>query len=161
NIVQPEETLFVANAALGQDAVKAATAFHEKLSITGTILTMLDGTSRGGAAISIHEVTGQPVKFEGVGEKIGDIQLFNPTSMADRILGMGDTINLVRKAQEHIQEKDAEELEKKLRTATFSYLDFLKQMQAVKKMGSLKSILGMLPGMSKLKEMNLDDSEFF
>ncbi len=159
--VAAEEILFVANAAMGQDAVKAASTFHEKLEITGTILTMLDGTSRGGAAISIHEVTGRPIKFEGVGEKIEDIQIFNPTSMADRILGMGDTINLVRKAQEHFEEKEAEQLEKKLRSATFSYEDYLKQMQSVKKMGSLKSLLGMLPGMSRLKEIDIDDDEFF
>ena len=160
-LVTPEEVLFVANAAMGQDAVKAATTFNERLQITGTILTMLDGSSRSGAAISIREVTGMPIKFEGVGEKLGDLQVFNPTSMADRILGMGDTINLVKKAQEHFEEKDAKELEKKLRTATFSYEDYLKQMQAVKKMGSFKSILGMLPGMSKLKDLNIDDREIF
>ncbi|MBS0656075.1 MAG: signal recognition particle protein, partial [Verrucomicrobia bacterium] len=115
-LVAADEVLFVANAAMGQDAVKAASTFHEKLQITGTILTMLDGSSRSGAAISIREVTGMPIKFEGVGEKLGDLQVFNPTSMADRILGMGDTINLVKKAQEHFDEKDAEELEKKLKT---------------------------------------------
>jgi signal recognition particle subunit SRP54 len=158
-LVSPEEILFVANAAMGQDAVKAAQSFHERLAITGSILTMLDGSSRGGAAISIHEVTGTPVKFEGIGEKIQDIQVFNPSSMADRILGMGDTINLVRRAQEHFEEKEAAILEKKLRTATFSYSDYLKQMQAVKKMGSFKSLLGMLPGMSKLKEMDFDEKE--
>lgn len=159
-LVQPEEVLLVTNAATGQDAIKTAASFHERLKISGTILTMLDGTSRGGAAISIREVTGMPIKFEGVGEKLDDIQVFNPTSMADRILGMGDTINLVRKAQEHIDEKDAKALEEKLRKASFTYEDYLKQMQAVKKMGSMKSLLGMLPGMSKLKEIDIDDREF-
>lgn len=159
-IVQPEELLFVANAATGQDAVKAAGSFHERLGLTGSILTMLDGTSRSGAAISIREVTGTPIKFEGVGEKIDDIQVFNPTSMADRILGMGDTINLVRKAEEHIDEKSAKELEQKIRKATFTFEDYLKQMQMVKKMGSLKSLLGMLPGMSQMKEMDFDEGEF-
>lgn len=160
-IVMPEEVLLVANAATGQDAIKTAASFNERLKITGTILSMLDGTSRGGAAISIREVTGMPIKFEGIGEKIDDLQVFNPTSMADRILGMGDTINLVKKAQEHIDEKEAQALEDKLRKASFTYEDYLKQLQSVKKMGSLKSLLGMLPGMSKLKEIDIDDKEFF
>ena len=159
--VEPEEILFVANAATGQDAVKTATAFNERLGITGVILTMLDGTTRSGAAISIGEVTGKPIKFEGVGEKIDDLQVFNPSSMADRILGMGDTINLVRKVQEHIEEGEAKALEQKLKTASFTYEDYLKQLQMVKKMGSMKSLLGMLPGMGSLKDLNLDDREFF
>lgn len=159
--VKPDELLFVANAATGQDAVATASAFSQRLPITGSILTMLDGNTRGGAAISIREVTGCPLKFEGIGEKIGDLQPFNPTSMAHRILGMGDTINLVRKAQEHINEEDAKQLEKKLRSASFTYEDCLKQLQTVKKMGSFKSMLGMLPGMNKLDSMNLDDKELF
>ncbi len=158
-LISPEEVLLVVNAATGQDAIKTASSFHERLTLTGTILSMLDGTSRGGAAISIREVTGMPIKFEGIGEKIDDIQVFNPTSMADRILGMGDTINLVRKAEEHFDKKDAEEMEKKLRTASFTYEDYLKQMQTVKKMGSFKGLLSMLPGMAKLKELDIDDSE--
>ncbi|MDB6081148.1 MAG: ffh [Chlamydiia bacterium] len=160
-IIAPEEVLFVANAATGQDAVKSATAFNEKVAITGTILTMLDGTSRGGAAISIREVTGKPLKFEGVGERLDDFQLFNPTSMADRILGMGDTINLVRKAQEHIVEEDAAKLEEKMRKATFNFDDYLTHTRTLKKMGSMKGLLGMLPGMSKLKEMDFDENELF
>jgi signal recognition particle subunit SRP54 len=160
-LIKPEEVLLVVNAATGQDAIKTAASFHQKLQLTGTVLSMLDGTSRGGAAISIREVTGMPIKFEGIGEKIDDIQVFNPTSMADRILGMGDTINLVRKAEEFMDEKDAAAMEKKLRTASFTFEDYLKQMQMVKKMGSMKSLLGMLPGMSKLKEMNIDDKEIF
>jgi len=161
DLVQPEELLFVANAATGQDAVKAAQAFHEKLTLSGIVLTMLDGTSRSGAAISVREVTGAPIKFEGIGEKVSDIQPFHPKSMADRILGMGDTINLVRRAEEHFNEQEAQDLEKKLRKAAFSYEDYLKQLQRVKKMGSFKSLLSMLPGMSKLKELDFDDKEFF
>lgn len=158
---QPCEILFVANATTGQDAVNSATEFNKRLAITGSILTMLDGNTRGGAAISIREVTGKPLKFEGVGEKVDDIQLFNPTSMADRILGMGDTINLVKKAQEHINEEQAEALEEKMRKASFTYEDYLKQIQMVKKMGSLKGLLSMLPGMGALGSMDFDDKEFF
>jgi len=160
-LVMPEELLFVANAATGQDAVKSAASFHERIGITGTILTMLDGTSRGGAAISIREVTGKALKFEGVGEKIDDFQLFNPTSMADRILGMGDTINLVRKAEEHMAEVDATKLEEKMRKATFNFDDYLSHTKMLKKMGSVKSLLGMLPGMSKMKDFEFDESELF
>lgn len=160
-ILSPDEILFVANATTGQDAVNVASEFNKRMEVTGTILTMLDGNTRGGAAISIREVTGKPLKFEGVGEKVDDIQPFNPQSMADRILGMGDTINLVRKAQEHLDEAEAQQLEKKIRTATFTYDDYLKQIQMVKKMGSIKSLLGMLPGMGQLPAMNFDDKEFF
>jgi len=159
--LEPKEILFVANAATGQDAVNVAAEFNKRVEVTGTILTMLDGNTRGGAAISIREVTGKPLKFEGIGEKVGDIQPFNPTSMADRILGMGDTINLVRKAKEHMDDEEAEKLEKKIRTATFTYEDYLKQVQMVKKMGSLKGLLGMLPGMGAMKSMNIDEKEFF
>lgn len=160
-VAKPSEILFVANATTGQDAVNVAAEFNKRVEITGTILTMLDGNTRGGAAISIREVTGKPLKFEGVGEKVEDIQVFNPASMADRILGMGDTINLVRKAQEHIKEEDAKQLEEKIRSASFTYDDYLSQIQMVKKMGSLKSLLGMLPGMNKLKELDIDEKEFF
>ncbi len=158
--INPSETLFVANATTGQDAVNAAAEFNKRVAITGSILTMLDGNARGGAAISIREVTGKPLKFEGVGEKIEDLQPFHPKSMADRILGMGDTINLVRKAQEHMDEGQAHELEEKIRKATFTYDDYLTQMQAMKKMGSIKNLLGMLPGMSQLGDLNIDDKEF-
>lgn len=160
--LNPSEVLFVANSTTGQDAVNTAAEFHKRVAITGSILTMLDGNARGGAAISIREVTGMPLKFEGVGEKADDIQLFNPSSMADRILGMGDTINLVRKAQEHIDEDEAKKLEKKIRSATFTYEDYLSQIQMVKKMGSLKSLLGMLPGMGNaLSSMDFNEKEFF
>jgi signal recognition particle subunit SRP54 len=159
-ILSPEESLFVASANTGQDAVKTAQEFDQRISITGTILTMLDGNARAGAAISIREVTGKPLKFEGIGEKIEDLQLFNPKSMADRILGMGDVINLVRKAQEHFSEEESKELEKKLLKASFTYNDYLKQMKTVKRMGSFKSLLKMLPGMPSLDEMNIDEKEF-
>lgn len=158
--VQPEEILFVANATTGQDAVNVAAEFNKRVAVTGTMLTMLDGNTRGGAAISIREVTGKPLKFEGVGEKVDDLQLFNPESMAHRILGMGDTINLVRKAEEHFDKEEAKSLEEKLRKATFTYQDYLKQMQAVKKMGPLKSLLSMLPGASQLKNFDFDEKEF-
>ena len=140
--------------------MKTAVEFDKHVQITGTILTMLDGSARAGAAISIREVTKKPLKFEGIGEKIGDIQLFNPHSMADRILGMGDVINLVRKAQENIDEEESKRLEKKILKATFTYDDYLKQMAMVKRMGSFKSLLKMMPGMSGLGEIDFDEKEF-
>ena len=157
--VDPHEILFVANAATGQDAVKTAAEFDGQIAITGTILTMLDGNTRAGAAISICEVTGKPLKFEGVGEKVTDFQLFNPQSMADRILGMGDVINLVKKAEEHVNQEDAEKLQKKLLKASFTYDDFLKQMRSIKKMGSLKSLLSMMPGFSNMGDFEVSDKE--
>lgn len=145
-VLNPQEIFFVASAATGQDAVKTAVEFDSRIQITGSILTMLDGSARAGAALSICEVTGKPLVFEGIGEKIGDLQLFNPQSMADRILGMGDVINLVRKVEEHVDEESGKEFEKKLRKASFTYDDYLKQMGMLKKMGPLKSLLKMLPG---------------
>ncbi len=159
-LLEPREVLFVANATTGQDAVKTAAEFDQRVAITGTILTMLDGNARAGAAISIREVTQKPLKFEGVGEKIGDLQIFNPQSMSDRILGMGDVINLVKKAQENFDEEESRELEKKLKKASFTYEDYLKQMGMVKKMGSFKSILKMLPGMGSFGDLDFSDSEF-
>ena len=153
--LSPQEIFFVANATTGQDAVKTAVEFDQRIAITGTILTMLDSNARAGAALSIREVTGKPLKFEGIGEKIDDIQLFNPRSMADRVLGMGDVINLVKKAQEHIDEKETEELENKLRKASFTYEDYLKQMAMLKRMGSFKSIFKMLPGMGDIMNSDL------
>lgn len=158
--LNPHEILFVANATTGQDAVKTAQEFDQKLSITGSILTMLDGSARAGAAISITEVTQKPLKFEGIGERIEDLQVFNPQSMADRVLGMGDVINLVKKAEEHIDEKQSADLEKKLRKATFTYDDYLKQMGMMKKMGSFKSLLKMVPGMSNLGDLDISEKEF-
>ncbi len=158
--LDPREVLFVANATTGQDAVKTAAEFDKRVQITGTILTMLDGNARAGAAISIREVTNKPLKFEGVGEKVGDLQIFNPRSMADRILGMGDVINLVKKAQENFTEEQSLELEKKLKKASFTYEDYLKQMGMVRKMGSLKSLLKMIPGFGAMGDIDFSDSEF-
>lgn len=159
-VVTPNEVLFVASAATGQDAVKTALAFDEQIGITGSILTMLDGSARAGAAISILEVTKKPLKFEGVGEKIDDLQPFNSESMADRILGMGDVINLVRKAQQHIDDKESEKLEKKLKKASFTYDDYLKHLGKVKKMGSFKSLFKMMPGFGDMPEIERSDEEF-
>ena len=149
-VANPDHVVLTLNAATGQDAVKAATTFSDCIGVTGSFLTMLDGSARGGAAISIVEVTKKPILFEGHGEKLHDIRPFHPVSMADRILGMGDTINLVRTAQEHIREEDAVALEKKLRKAQFTYSDFLDQLKMLKKIGSMKGLLSMLPGVSQL-----------
>lgn len=158
--LQPHEILFVANATTGQDAVKTAGEFDSAIGITGSILTMLDGSARGGAAISITEVTKKPLVFEGIGEKIDDIQVFNPKSMADRVLGMGDVVNLVKKAEEHIDEEESAKLEKKLRKASFTYDDYLKQMGVMKKMGSLKSLMKMVPGMGNLGDLDVSEKQF-
>lgn len=160
SIADPSEILFVASAATGQEAPLIAKEFDERLSITGSILTMLDGSARAGAAISIAEITKKPLKFEGIGEKVADFQIFNPTSMADRILGMGDIINLVKKAEEHLDDENSKDLEKKLRKASFTFDDYLKQMSMMKKMGSFKGILKMLPGMpSELGDLDLSEKE--
>jgi signal recognition particle subunit SRP54 len=159
-ISSPSEILFVASATMGQDAVKVAAEFDRRLQITGSILTMLDGDARAGSAISIREVTGKPLKFEGIGEKIHDLQVFNPKSMADRILGMGDVVNLVRKVEENISEEESKVLEKKMREASFTYQDYLKQMGMMKKMGSFSSVLGMVPGFSSMmKGQDLSQAE--
>lgn len=159
-VIKPQETLFVSSAATGQDAVKVALEFDNHVQITGTILTMLDGSARAGAAISIREVTQKPLKFEGIGEKVSDLQLFNPLSMADRILGMGDVINLVRRAEEVTSKEETEVLEKKILKGAFTFDDYLKQMKMIKRMGSLKGLLKMLPGMSELATMDFDEKEF-
>jgi signal recognition particle subunit SRP54 len=159
-LLQPQEVLFVASAMMGQDAVRTAAEFDKKVAITGSILTMLDGNARAGAAISIREVTKKPLKFEGVGEKIGDLQKFHPHSMADRILGMGDIINLVRKAEETFDEEEKKKMEQKLRTASFTYDDYLQQMGMLKQMGSMKGLLKMMPGLSGLGDLDLSDKKF-
>ncbi|MEN8662998.1 MAG: signal recognition particle protein [Lentimonas sp.] len=146
--VQPDEILLVADSALGQEAVNVAKHFHEAVNITGIILTKLDGDARGGAALSMKTITHVPIKFMGVGEKVDEFETFHPDRMASRILGMGDVVSLVEKAQENIDEKEAERMAEKMRKADFNLEDFLKQMQQVKKMGSLGSIMGMMPGMS-------------
>ncbi len=146
--VQPDEVILVADGALGQEAVNVAKAFHDALTLTGLILTKLDGDTRGGAALSIKAVTGVPIKFIGTGEKTGDFEQFHPDRLASRILGMGDVVSLVEKAQETIDQKEAERMAEKMRKADFNLEDFLAQMQQVKKMGSMQSIMGMMPGMS-------------
>jgi signal recognition particle subunit SRP54 len=146
--VQPDEVLLVADGALGQEAVNVAKAFHEALGLTGLILAKLDGDARGGAALSIKAVTGVPIKFIGTGEKTADFEPFYPDRLASRILGMGDVVSLVEKAQETIDQKEAERMAEKMRKADFNLEDFLAQMQQVKKMGSMQSIMGMMPGMS-------------
>ncbi len=159
-IIDPHEVFFVANSASGQDAVKIAKEFDEKIGITGSILTMLDGTTRAGAALSIREITKKPLLFEGVGEKLGDFRVFNPISMADRILGMGDIINLVKQAKDQFNEEENEELEKKLRKATFTFEDYLKQLKAIRNMGSIKGLLKMMPGMGELPDLDQSEKEF-
>lgn len=157
--IKPDHILFVASAATGQDAVNTAKAFNDQIEITGTILTMLDGSARGGAAISIREITHKPLFFEGVGERMEDIQEFNPVSMADRVLGMGDTINLVKKAQEHFDAEEKEAIERKLKKAEITYSDYLKQMGMIRKMGSVKSLLKMIPGMSQMSDMDISEEQ--
>jgi len=149
--IQPDEVLLVADGALGQEAVNVAKAFHEALQLTGLILTKLDGDTRGGAALSIKSVTGVPIKFIGTGEKTADFETFHPDRLASRILGMGDVVSLVEKAQENIDQVEAEKMAEKLRKAEFDLEDFLAQMQQVKKLGSMQSILGMMPGMSGMQ----------
>lgn len=149
--VQPDEILLVADGALGQEAVNVARTFHEALSLTGLILTKLDGDARGGAALSIKSITGVPIKFVGTGEKSADFEVFHPDRLASRILGMGDVVSLVEKAQENIDEKEAERLAEKMRKADFNLEDFLAQLQQIKKMGPMESLMGMIPGMNGMK----------
>ena len=149
--VQPHEILLVADAALGQEAVNVARTFHEAVQLTGLILTKLDGDARGGAALSMKSMTGVPIKFVGTGEKPEDFDAFHPDRMASRILGMGDVVSLVERAQENIDQREAERMAEKLARADFNFEDFLAQMQQVKKLGPLQSIVGMLPGMSGIQ----------
>lgn len=149
--VNPSEVFLVADAALGQEAVNIAKHFNEAVSITGVILTKLDGDARGGAALSIKSVSGAPIKFAGVGEKLDDMEVFHPDRMAQRILGMGDVVSLVEKAQEHIDEKEAMRMAEKMRRAEFDLEDFLAQMRQIKKLGSMGSIMKMIPGLSGIQ----------
>lgn len=157
--VSPHEILLVVDAMTGQDAVNVAGSFNEKLGIDGIILTKLDGDTRGGAALSVKAVTGKPIKFAGIGEKLSDLEPFYPDRMASRILGMGDVLSLIEKAQDAFDEKKALEMERKMRTQQFTLDDFLDQMQQLKNMGPLDQILGMLPGMNNkmLKGLNIDE----
>jgi len=153
NSIQPNEILFVADAMLGQDAVKSAQQFHEQLGFNGFILTKMDGDARGGAALSIKKVTGQPVKFVGTGEKYDALELFHPDRLASRIMGMGDILSLIEKAEEVVDKKKAVELQEKLLSDSFTLEDFRDQLKQIRKMGSLEQILGMLPSIGPFKEM--------
>ena len=158
--VKPQEILLVVDAMTGQDAVNVADTFNKNLGVDGVILTKLDGDTRGGAAISVKAVTGKPIKFSGTGEKLTDIEPFYPDRMASRILGMGDVLTLIEKAQDNFDEKSASELEHKLRTQSFTLDDFLTQMQQMKKMGSVTDLLKMIPGVgSKLGDISIDEDK--
>lgn len=160
-VTNPDDILLVLDAMTGQDAVNVAQAFNDQLSITGVVLTKLDGDARGGAALSIRAVTDKPIKFVGMGEKLDQLEPFHPDRMSSRILGMGDVLSLIEKAQSNIDEKKAMELEKKMRTAQFTFDDFLDQLEQMKNMGPLDEILGMIPGMNSkaLKGLNVDNRE--
>ncbi len=151
--VQPSEILFVADAMTGQDAVTVASKFNEDLEITGVVLTKMEGDARGGAALSIKKITGKPIKFTGVGEGLDALELFHPDRVASRILGMGDVLTLIEKAEAVVDQKKADSLVKKLRQNTFTLEDFLDQIQQIKKMGSLEQIMSMIPGINKLKQL--------
>jgi signal recognition particle subunit SRP54 len=158
--VKPQEILLVVDAMTGQDAVNVAETFNKELGVDGVILTKLDGDTRGGAAISVKAVTGKPIKFSGVGEKLTDIEPFHPDRMASRILGMGDVLSLIEKAQDSFDEKGAADLTRKIKTQSFTLEDYLEQMAQMKKMGSMTDILKMLPGMgSKLSEIQIDEEQ--
>jgi len=159
--IKPTETLFVVDAMTGQDAVNTAKAFNEKIDFDGVILTKLDGDTRGGAAISIKSVVNKPIKFVGTGEKMDAIDVFYPKRMADRILGMGDVVSLVERAQEQFDEKEARKLQKRIKKNQFDFNDFLAQISQIKKMGNVKDLMGMIPGMGKaMKGVDIDDDAF-
>ena len=159
--VNPGETLFVVDSMTGQDAVNTAKEFNDRLDFTGVILTKLDGDTRGGAALSIRSVVNKPIKFIGTGEKMEAIDLFHPNRMADRILGMGDVVSLVERAQEQFDEEEAKKLQRKLARNQFDFNDFLSQIEQVKKMGNLKELMSMLPGIGKaVKDLDIDDNAF-
>lgn len=159
--IKPQETLFVVDSMTGQDAVNTAKAFNDRLNFDGVILTKLDGDTRGGAAISIKSVVNKPIKFIGTGEKMDAIDVFYPSRMADRILGMGDVVSLVERAQEQYDEEEARKLQKKIAKDQFGFDDFLNQLHQIKKMGSMKDLMGMIPGAGKmLKDVDIDDDAF-
>src|SRR5690606_24849989 len=159
--VKPNETLFVVDSMTGQDAVNTAKAFNDRLDFDGVVLTKLDGDTRGGAALSIKSVVNKPIKFVGTGEKMDALDVFHPERMADRILGMGDIVTLVEKAQEQFDEKQAAELQKKFAKNQFNFNDFLGQLQQIKKMGNIKDLVSMIPGVGKtVKDMDIDNDAF-
>lgn len=160
-LLQPQEILFVVDSMTGQDAVNTAKAFNDRLDFTGVVLTKLDGDTRGGAALSIKSVVNKPIKFIGTGEKVEAMDIFYPERMADRILGMGDVVTLVEKAQEQFNEEEARKLSKKIAANKFDFNDFYQQIQQIKKMGNMKDLLGMIPGVGKvIKDMDIDDKAF-
>lgn len=158
--VKPHEILLVVDSMTGQDAVNVAQSFNDSIGIDGVILTKLDGDTRGGAALSVKEVTGKPIKFVGVGEKLNELEEFHPDRMASRILGMGDMLSIIEKAEETFNEEEAIALEKKLKKEQFDLDDYLEQIKKIKKMGSFSSLLKMIPGMNKVKDLKVDDKEF-
>lgn len=159
--IKPQETLFVVDSMTGQDAVNTAKEFNDRLDFDGVVLTKLDGDTRGGAALSIRTVVTKPIKFVGTGEKLDAIDLFHPSRMADRILGMGDIVSLVEKAQQQFDEKEARALEAKIRKNQFNFNDFLKQIEQIKKMGNIKDLAAMIPGVGKaIKDIDIDDDAF-
>ncbi|MBO5444244.1 MAG: signal recognition particle protein [Muribaculaceae bacterium] len=159
--LNPDETLFVVDSMTGQDAVNTAKAFNDRLDFSGVILTKLDGDTRGGAALSIRAVVDKPIKFVGIGEKMEDVQEFNPEGMANRILGMGDIVELAKRAQEIYDQKEAELLQEKIRKNKFDFDDFLKQIQQIKKMGNIKDLASMIPGVGKaIKDIDIDNDAF-
>jgi signal recognition particle subunit SRP54 len=159
--VQPHHVLLVVDAMAGQDAVTSAATFNEHLPIDGVILTKLDSDTRGGAALSVKRVTGAPIRFIGTGERMEDLEAFHPERMAGRILGMGDVLSLVEKARDEVDEKEAEAIAEKMAKGQFTMDDFLKQLRSIRRMGSMKQLLGMLPGVGKmLKGVDLDDGQF-
>ncbi len=161
NSLNPHEILFVVDSMTGQDAVNTAKAFNDRLDFTGVILTKLDGDTRGGAALTIKSVVNKPIKFVGLGEKMDAIDVFHPERMADRILGMGDIVSFVEKAQEQYDEEEAKKLQKKIAKDQFNFNDFLGQINQIKKMGNIKDLVGMIPGMSKaIKDVDIDDNAF-
>ena len=161
NAIQPSETLFVVDSMTGQDAVNTAKTFNDRINFDGVVLTKLDGDTKGGAALSIKSVVNKPIKFIGTGEKMEALDLFYPSRMADRILGMGDVVSLVERAQEQYDEVEARRLHKKIARNKFDFDDFLAQIQQIKKMGNVKDLVGMIPGMGKaLKNTDIDDNSF-
>jgi signal recognition particle subunit SRP54 len=159
--VNPDETLFVVDSMTGQDAVNTAKEFNDRLDFDGVVLTKLDGDTRGGAALSIRTVVTKPIKFVGTGEKMEALDVFHPERMADRILGMGDIVSLVERAQEQYDEEEAKRLEKKIRKNKFDFDDFMGQIQQIKKMGNIKDLASMIPGVGKaLKDVDIDDNAF-
>ena len=158
--VKPHEILLVVDAMTGQDAVNVAEKFNEALGIDGVVLTKLDGDTRGGSALSVKKITGKPIKFAATGEKLSDIEVFHPDRMASRILGMGDILSVIEKAEEAFDAEEAEKLEKQLRKKEFDLDDYLAQIRQIKKMGSFSSLLKMIPGMNQLKDVKIDDKEF-